>query len=104
LLLFEGMVLVSDSKWSSPRGRLLDLGLKIEGPLSPVLVNSAGATTEVLGLVSCELGGASDYDVLVNEKFCEITKYLYLAGSGLETTVRFWAYGSAGSLFADAPE
>jgi hypothetical protein len=98
-----------------------------------VLVNSGGATTEVLGLVGfvfvdvpasipmienldsslmvsafrsnayLETGGASDYDVLVNETFGDITKYLYRAGSGLKPTVPFWGYGSVGSLFADAP-
>ena len=115
-------------------GSLWDLGLKVEGPNSPVLVNSEGAKTMVLGLVGCvfvdvpasipmiqnldssllvstfrsnaysEPGGASDYDVLVDEMFGPITKDLYRAGSGLEPTVPFWGAGSVGSLFADAPQ
>lgn len=113
-------------------GSLWALGLKIEGTLSSVVTNQGGACTEILGVAAgvfsdvpasvpmfvnddaslslaafrsnpfAEPGGASDYDVLVQESFEGLTKSLFRAGSGKTPRAPSYGYGSAESLFVDS--
>jgi hypothetical protein len=105
-------------------GSLWDLGLKIEGSLSPVLLNDSGAATELLGVVGCVFVAIPasipmfenlesslsvdsfrtnsfepEYDVLVQETLGGVSKTLFSPAS--EDAPTPYYYGSAGSLFVD---